>query len=869
MDGSTRKERAAAGLDEREKLAKGARKPFVRDDRPAKQEEFTSPCACSPDSFKQEHAARRSLTYFCLFRSNRPTAKHHLEALVKAFASDFPHSWAAKTALAAVPLILLFGQLWRINDHAHWQAVTAVLFAALGAAVAVGALWAEHGRAARLRGALEAHSQFLAAAETSLDAFSLLQSVRNQAGEIVDFKLLYVNANAERLVNQSRSELLGRTLCAVTPLKPSSSMFTRLCAVVATGEPLNEEFPVNNSAIAARWLRSQVVKLEDGLAVTFSDISEAKETQQRYAHLAEFTDSVFQNAPFSIVATDTDGMITAMNVAAERLTGYGRDELVGKAPLTVLHDQRELLGRALTIDPAAKLELFAFRALTAGAAVSGMDEQEWTLLRRDGGRTPINLAMRAVTSESGEVSGFVSIAFDITERKQMLDYVTHLATHDQLTGLAGRALLQDKTVHAVEIARRYGTKVAVFMIDLDQFKRINDSLGHTAGDQLLIEAARRLSRSVRSTDIVARVGGDEFVVVMPDITAVEDVEQCAANLVARLTPEMTIDGHTVHVTASLGVCIFPDFASDAKHLLKRADAAMYAAKENGRNQHQIFSESMLKETAQRLTLEHALRHALANGEMSLHYQPQFSLTTGAVTGMEALLRWTHPKLGSISPTQFIPLAEETGLIVPLGEWAFLRACREGKALQDELGMDLTVSVNLSPRQFLQKNLLQLVERALAQSGLPPDLLQIEITENMLMINSGDNLDKLQKMRELGVRISIDDFGTGFCSFSYLLQYQVDRLKIDQSFVKQAGTDANATAVVRTIIAMSHGLNIKVVAEGVETEEQMRFLQRRRCDEVQGNFIAPPVPPEEFCDVVRHCSSRLLLRGAEPMSDLAS
>jgi EAL domain-containing protein (putative c-di-GMP-specific phosphodiesterase class I) len=320
----------------------------------------------------------------------------------------------------------------------------------------------------------------------------------------------------------------------------------------------------------------------------------------------------------------------------------------------------------------------------------------------------------------------------------------------------------------------------------------------------------------------------------------------------------------VQLTASVGVCIYPDFAADAKHLLKRADSAMYAAKENGRNQHQIFSESMLQETAERLTMEHALRHALTNGELSMHYQPQISLTSGAVTGMEALLRWTHPKLGSIPPVQFIPLAEETGLIVSIGEWAFMTACCEGKSLQDELGMELTVSINLSPRQFQQKNLVHVVENSLIKSRLPVERLQIEITENMLMSNSEGVLDKLQKMRELGVRISIDDFGTGFCSFSYLLQYQVDRLKIDQSFVKKAGTDANAAAVVRTIIAMSHGLNIKVVAEGVETDEQLRFLLRRKCDEAQGNFIGRPVAPEEFCDAVRAYTNQLPLRSIEPV-----
>jgi diguanylate cyclase (GGDEF)-like protein/PAS domain S-box-containing protein len=784
---------------------------------------------------------------------------------LKASALDGSRPWFWKAVLSALLVWITFGQYWRVNHGAHLGALTAVIMTLAGTSVAVWALWREYGRTAKLRGVQEAHSQFLAAAETSLDAFGLLESVRNNAGKIVDFRILYVNANGERLAGRPRSELLGQMLCSVTPVRPTNSMFASFCKVVTSGAPLNEEFRVNFPSIKASWLRCQVVKLDDGVAVTFSDISESKATQERYAHLAEFTDSVFQNAPFSIVATDPNGRITAMNVAAEKLTGYSREELVGKAPLTVLHDERELLGKALGIDPAATLEQCGFRALTAGVTMGEMEEQEWTLIRRDGMRTPINLAMRAVTTDTGQVSGFVSIAFDITERRQMLDYVTHLASHDQLTGLAGRALLQDKTVQAVELARRYGTKVAVFVIDLDHFKRLNDSLGHASGDQLLIEATRRLRRSVRSTDVVARVGGDEFVVVMPDITTVEDVEQCAANLVARLSPEISIEEHLVQLTASVGVCIFPDFAADAKHLLKRADSAMYVAKENGRNQYQVFSESMLQETTERLTMEHALRHALANGQLNMHYQPQISLTTGAVTGMEALLRWTHPKLGCIPPTQFIALAEETGLIVSIGEWAFMTACCEGKALQDELGMDLTLSVNLSPRQFRQKNLVYVVENSLAKSGLSAEKLQIEITENMLMSNSEDILGKLEKIRELGVRISIDDFGTGFCSFTYLLQYQVDRLKIDQSFVKKAGIDANAAAVVRTIIAMSHGLNIKVVAEGVETDEQLRFLLRRKCDEAQGNFIGRPVAQEEFCEAVRAYTNQIPLRSIEPVS----
>jgi diguanylate cyclase (GGDEF)-like protein/PAS domain S-box-containing protein len=754
-------------------------------------------------------------------------------------------------------MCLALGEFWRPNHSFHFGAVAAISLGCMGTVVALWALWREPNRNVDRKGADEANSKFLAAVETSLDAFSILDAVRDDSGNIIDFRFQYANENAEKIIGRTRSEMLGHMLSDVTSITKSNGIFARYCKVVDTGEPLNEEYPVTQANINASWVRYQVVKLGDGLAITCSNISEAKATQERYEHLVEFTDSVFQNAPFSIVATDTHGLITAMNVAAEKLTGYSREYLVAKAPLTILHDEKELATKVGKHN--FMVERDGFEVLTAGVVAGEIEEQEWTLIRQDGTRTPINLAMRAVMSDAGEISGFVSIALDITERRQMLDYVTHLATHDQLTGLLGRALLQDKTVEAVEQARCHGTKVALFIIDLDQFKRINDSLGHSSGDQILIEAASRLRRSVRSTDVVARVGGDEFVVVMTDITSVADVEQCAANLVLKLAPEISVDEHLVNVTASVGVCIYPDFASDAKHLLKRADAAMYVAKENGRNQHQIFSEDMLKETADRLSMEHALRHALANGELSLHYQPQISLASGAVTGMEALLRWNHPKRGDISPTQFIPLAEETGLIVPIGEWAFMTACCEGKALQNQLGMDLTVSVNLSPRQFQQGNLMQVIESSLAKSGLPARNLEIEITENMLMVNSGGNLDKLQKIRELGARISIDDFGTGFCSFSYLLQYQVDRLKIDRGFVKQAGIDPNATAVVRTIIAMSHGLNIKVVAEGVETDEQLRFLMRRKCDEAQGYFFSGPVAAKDFCASVRACGNNSVMQ----------
>jgi len=406
-------------------------------------------------------------------------------------------------------------------------------------------------------------------------------------------------------------------------------------------------------------------------------------------------------------------------------------------------------------------------------------------------------------------------------------------------------MLRDKLLEAVERAKENDRKVAVFVLDLDNFKRVNDSLGHQAGDQVIREAAQQLRGAVRATDTVGRLGGDEFVVILSDIQSIDDIDRFAQNLVHRISRTMLVNQYELNVTASVGVCIYPDFANDADSLLERADAAMYASKENGRNQHQIFNSAMLKESSSRLTMEHELRHALKNDEFTLVYQPQVCLRTGVVVGLEALLRWSNGRLGRVSPADFIPLAEETGMIVPIGEWVFQQACLEGKKMSDAIGRDLSVAINLSPRQFRQKNLLGVIERALAESGLAAKNLEIEITENTLMINSSSNLDMLQKIRELGCRIAIDDFGTGFCSFSYLLEYHVDRLKIDQSFVRRAVEDANAAAVVRTVLAMSHGLNIKVVAEGVETAEQLKFLKRRRCDEAQGYLFARPISAAEF------------------------
>jgi diguanylate cyclase (GGDEF)-like protein/PAS domain S-box-containing protein len=719
-------------------------------------------------------------------------------------------------------------------------------FAALMLCVAMASvLWRERESSLERRKAKEADERFIAAAENGLDAFFLYDAIRGRDGKVIDFRFRFLNTQAEEMLGMKRDQLVGQLLCTVIPGIIPNGFFERFCKVVETGHPLDEEFPVKGNTIKASWLRSRVVKLGDGIAVTSINLSETKETERRYEGIANFSDLIFESAPFSIIATDKDGMITAMNQAAEKLSRYSRQELIGKASLTIMHDDTELVQRGQELSPESSTRLEGFAVLAVKAAQGEMEEREWTYVRKDGSRSPVSMAMRAIRSSTGSVEGYVGIVSDITDRRQMLTYVTHLAKHDHLTGLAGRTMLRERLVEAVERAKESERKVAVFVVDLDNFKRVNDSLGHQAGDQVIREAAQQLRGAVRTTDTVGRMGGDEFVVVLPDIQSIDDINGFAQTLVQRISKTMVVNHYELNVSASVGVCIFPDFASDADGLLERADAAMYASKENGRNQHQIFNSKMLKETSSRLAMEHELRSALKNDEFSLVYQPQVCLRTGEVVGLEALLRWSNPRLGRVSPADFIPLAEDTGLIVPIGEWVFGRACMEGKQMGDAIGRELSVAINLSPRQFRQGNLLDVIEGALAKSGLAPRNLEIEITENTLMINSAANLEMLQRIRELGGRIAIDDFGTGFCSFSYLLEYHVDRLKIDQSFVRRAVEDSNAAAVVRTVLAMSHGLNIKVVAEGVETADQLKFLRRRRCDEAQGYLFARPITASEF------------------------
>ncbi|MFH1879499.1 MAG: EAL domain-containing protein [Bacillota bacterium] len=436
-------------------------------------------------------------------------------------------------------------------------------------------------------------------------------------------------------------------------------------------------------------------------------------------------------------------------------------------------------------------------------------------------------------------------------RKQAEERIRHLAHYDELTGLANRSMFSQRLSHALAQARRNGMQLAVLFIDLDRFKNINDTLGHEAGDSVLKEVAERLRGCLRETDTVGRLSGDEFVVLLEGIPQSMHCAEVAQKILATVARPFALDTQEFHLTASIGISTYPADSEDLQSLLKNSDVAMYRAKELGRNNFQFYSAQMNIHTLERLAMESDLRGALERNEFVLHYQPKVDIRSGRIIGMEALVRWQHPTKGLIPPMQFIPLAEETGLIVPIGEWVLRTACARNKSWQEQGMPPLCISVNLSARQFTYENLLQDVTRVLNETGLDAAFLELEITESMVMHDPEHAIELLNKLKAMGISISIDDFGAGYSSLSYLKRFPIDRVKIDRSFIKGLPLDGDDAAITQAIIAMAHGLKLKVIAEGAETGEQLSFLRAHECDEVQGFYFSKPLPEHEFFLLVQN------------------
>ena len=470
----------------------------------------------------------------------------------------------------------------------------------------------------------------------------------------------------------------------------------------------------------------------------------------------------------------------------------------------------------------------------------------------------ISLEKDAFTSEFVELlqrlSHNVSFAlesFDRADEKSRADErIEYLASHDSLTALPNRDMFNELLRHAIESADRHQRKFAVMFIDLDRFKVINDSLGHEAGDMLLVEVADRLRSRLRASDVVARLGGDEFVVLLEETAACDDVEQIAGDLLSSLSQPLQLSGHECHTSASIGIAMYPDDGADVQALTKNADMAMYMAKEDGKNGFRFFSKEIKTQSIERLRLESALRRALERDQFALHYQPKVDMMSGQITGVEALIRWTHPELGLVSPGQFIPLAEETGLIVPIGRWVLNEACTQNMAWQRRGLRPVTMAVNLSPRQFADEHLLHDVDEALVASGMSPVLLQLEVTESMVMRNVSRAIRVLDAIQNRGIRLAIDDFGTGYSSMSLMKQFPIDTIKVDRSFVRDLAHDTEDQAIAQAIISMGKALGMTVIAEGVETVEQQEFLRQHACDEMQGYLFSKPLPAHELAELLR-------------------
>jgi diguanylate cyclase (GGDEF)-like protein/PAS domain S-box-containing protein len=533
------------------------------------------------------------------------------------------------------------------------------------------------------------------------------------------------------------------------------------------------------------------------------------------------------------------GNISYLNVVAEKMTGWTSAEALGRPLSDVFH-----IIDGATREPAPNPMEFAIHEDKTVKLTPNC-----ILIRRDGSESSIEDSAAPIHDRSGLVTGAVIVFHDVTESRAMTEEMSHLAQHDILTDLPNRLLLKDRISQAIAAARRNNTKVAVLFLDLDGFKDVNDSLGHAVGDTVLQSVAKCLSSCVRSSDTVSRQGGDEFVVLLSEIKHPSDAGITARKILTAVTASHTFEQHDLQLTASIGLSTYPEDGQDAEILLKNADTAMYQGKKKGHNTYQFFSQDMNARTVERQTIEGDLRGALKRQEFVMHYQPKINLQTGEITGAEALIRWMHPDRGLVSPLQFIPIAEESGLILSIGQWVLGEACRQAKEWIDA-GLPATpVSVNVSSVEFRSDAFLDSLRAVLKDSGLNPRYLELELTESVLMQHAEASASALGGLKSIGVRLAVDDFGTGYSSLSYLKRFPIDSLKIDQSFVHDIITDADDATIVTAVISMAKSLRQRVIAEGVETEEQVTFLQAHGCDEAQGYYFSKPVTAQEFAKLL--------------------
>jgi diguanylate cyclase (GGDEF)-like protein/PAS domain S-box-containing protein len=676
-------------------------------------------------------------------------------------------------------------------------------------------------------------------------------------------RLAYMNAAAEEATGWAWRDAAGKPAGGVFRIirdDTGAPLENPLETALRTGErtvhaSASSLIDIRGSRLPIEWSVSPVREASGafaGAVLVFRDVASRRATeralQSSEESRAEDAAALFEEKERAqvtlnsigdaVVSTNFWGRVTYLNIVAERMTGWSQAQAQGRAVDDVFR-----LVHVATRDP---IPSPTARAIIEDRTV-GLDA-DCMLVRRDDAELAVETSAAPIHDRLGGVIGAVMVTHDVTVARELSQKLARLALHDSLTDLPNRTLLNDRLDQAMMRARRGGSTVAVLFIDLDRFKHINDSLGHPVGDELLRSVAQRLQACVRSSDTVSRQGGDEFLILLADVVHPHDAAVCAEKITAALEAPHRIAGHDLRISASIGIATFPHDADDAETLMRNADFAMYQAKYSGRNNYQYFRPDMNANAMERQSVELDLRQAIARQEFVLNYQPKVNLATGAVVGVEALIRWHRPHRGVVLPAGFIPVAEESGLILPIGRWALDTACRQARAWQEGGLPPVSIAINVSAVELRGKDFLSNVRQILEQNRLEPRFLELELTETFMMQDWRTTAEILRALKTLGVRIALDDFGTGYSSLSYMRRFPIDALKIDQSFVRDMTSDADDASIVSAVINMGRSLNMGVVAEGIQTRDQLEFLRDRQCPEGQGFYFGPPVPAAELTEL---------------------